>query len=319
MEHEKPAREVLTPSVDRFTVRATDPDGDLLALRWLNPLPGDVSVTESGSEAERVLSIEVAVECSGSRELVFRADDLAGHRAVLRTHFRTVGRGHRTPWVLADVTGNRNVDVVAGSSVAGLDEAGAVYVWESSTNPSGDPDRILAVPGTTGDEHLGDIAGKGQGIQCVDVSGDGICDVIVASDQFRPGDDDETGAIYVWLGRPIDDTDGGGPLPPTATLHVPWAHEHFELFLAGEIGVQCVELTGDGILDIVTASSRADEHGIPDSGAIYLWAGQKGGWSGVVAPVSEEQALRWFESGAILWAVVAAPWVLVQEPGPGSD
>lgn len=37
--------------------------------------------------------------------------------------------------------------------------------------------------------------------------------------------------------------------------------------------------------------------------------------NGAVSPVSEEQALRWFESGAVLWAVVAAPWVLVQEPG----
>ncbi len=39
------------------------------------------------------------------------------------------------------------------------------------------------------------------------------------------------------------------------------------------------------------------------------------GWidSGAVSPVSEEQALHWYDSAAVLWAVVAAPWVLVQE------
>ncbi len=32
-----------------------------------------------------------------------------------------------------------------------------------------------------------------------------------------------------------------------------------------------------------------------------------------VAPVSDEQALAWYEADATLWAVVAAPWVLVQD------
>lgn len=35
--------------------------------------------------------------------------------------------------------------------------------------------------------------------------------------------------------------------------------------------------------------------------------------SGEVAAVSEEQALTWYEASAELWAVVAAPWVLVQQ------
>ncbi len=38
-------------------------------------------------------------------------------------------------------------------------------------------------------------------------------------------------------------------------------------------------------------------------------------WSGAnqVAPVCDAEALAWYESGACLWAVVAAPWVLVQD------
>lgn len=39
------------------------------------------------------------------------------------------------------------------------------------------------------------------------------------------------------------------------------------------------------------------------------------GWiaAGAVAGVTEAQAQRWFDEKATLWAVVAAPWVLVQE------
>jgi len=37
--------------------------------------------------------------------------------------------------------------------------------------------------------------------------------------------------------------------------------------------------------------------------------------AGDVAPVSDEQALAWFDSNEELWAVVAAPWVLVQYQG----
>lgn len=34
-----------------------------------------------------------------------------------------------------------------------------------------------------------------------------------------------------------------------------------------------------------------------------------------VAAPSAEQARQWFDADAILWAVVVAPWVLVQETG----
>ncbi len=35
--------------------------------------------------------------------------------------------------------------------------------------------------------------------------------------------------------------------------------------------------------------------------------------SGEVAAVSDAQALAWYDNNATLWAVVAAPWVLVQQ------
>lgn len=34
-----------------------------------------------------------------------------------------------------------------------------------------------------------------------------------------------------------------------------------------------------------------------------------------VQPVNDEQAEQWFSDGAIVWAVVVKPWVMVQERG----
>jgi hypothetical protein len=36
--------------------------------------------------------------------------------------------------------------------------------------------------------------------------------------------------------------------------------------------------------------------------------------AGQIAPVSDEQGLVWYEANEELWAVVAPPWVLVQQP-----
>lgn len=36
---------------------------------------------------------------------------------------------------------------------------------------------------------------------------------------------------------------------------------------------------------------------------------------GRISGVTEQQALAWYQSNEELWAVVAAPWVLVQAPG----
>lgn len=43
--------------------------------------------------------------------------------------------------------------------------------------------------------------------------------------------------------------------------------------------------------------------------------------AGQVAPVSDSQAMAWYEADETVWAVVAAPWVLVQwRPEPtGTD
>lgn len=48
-----------------------------------------------------------------------------------------------------------------------------------------------------------------------------------------------------------------------------------------------------------------------DRAAVAAWTE-----AGSVARASDQDALAWNEAGTEFWAVVAAPWVLVQEIGP---
>lgn len=58
-------------------------------------------------------------------------------------------------------------------------------------------------------------------------------------------------------------------------------------------------------LDLVEVAVRL---GLDDTAQFQAWI-----TSGDVAAVRDEQALAWYERNEALWAVVAAPWVLVQE------
>ncbi len=61
----------------------------------------------------------------------------------------------------------------------------------------------------------------------------------------------------------------------------------------------------DGKLDLVSVAVAMAK----DDGAAI------GGWmqSGQVGKVTDDQALDWVERNPVLWSVVVAPWVLVQE------
>ncbi len=62
---------------------------------------------------------------------------------------------------------------------------------------------------------------------------------------------------------------------------------------------------GDG-LDLVKVASAVAED---DKAAVGEWLA-----SGAIANADLDDARRWEQSGELLWAVVVAPWVLVQEP-----
>lgn len=58
-------------------------------------------------------------------------------------------------------------------------------------------------------------------------------------------------------------------------------------------------------LDLIDVSYQFS---IDDKTSVQNWLDAKH-----VALVSDEQAMRWFETNAELWAVVVKPWILVQE------
>jgi hypothetical protein len=65
-----------------------------------------------------------------------------------------------------------------------------------------------------------------------------------------------------------------------------------------------VIVVGDG-LDLVEVAAR---FAIDDRAAVAQWLDQ-----GRIAKVDDERAKAWLDADALLWAVVARPWVLVQE------
>ena len=63
-------------------------------------------------------------------------------------------------------------------------------------------------------------------------------------------------------------------------------------------------------LDLVEVAVQL---GLDNTASFEAWIA-----AGQVSPVSDQQALAWYESNEELWAVVAAPWVLVQKREPAN-
>ena len=81
------------------------------------------------------------------------------------------------------------------------------------------------------------------------------------------------------------------------TARIPW-HDLQKYYAAGSV-VRVSES-----LDLV---SVAVQLGMDNSGKFRQWIAD-----GAVCPVSDSDALAWYQCNQELWAVVAAPWVLVQ-------
>ena len=82
------------------------------------------------------------------------------------------------------------------------------------------------------------------------------------------------------------------------TAKIPWA-ELQRFYAAGSVVAVAAGL------DLVAVASQFSRD---DKAAVETWIAE-----GEVSRVSDEQALQWLEQDATLWAVVVAPWVLVQE------
>ncbi len=183
---------------------------------------------------------------------------------------------------LADVTGDGVLDVVIGTRLAdvnGVIDAGAIYVWKGGPSLSHlvPPMATLSLPDATLFDRLGTAAG--QGIQFGDITGDGVLDIIAGSIQTDEGDIIDCGGVYAWAGG----ASLVGELSPTATLSVPGPIAGDALGFAAGQGVRVVDVTGDGVLDVIASASLEDVSGVIDAGAIHVWAGGAG-MTGTVLP-----------------------------------
>ena len=84
------------------------------------------------------------------------------------------------------------------------------------------------------------------------------------------------------------------------TARIPW-RDLQTYYAAGSV------VKVDPELDLI---ETAVQLGLDNAASFEQWIN-----SGEITPVDDQQALAWFESEIELWAVVAAPWVLVQERG----
>lgn len=82
------------------------------------------------------------------------------------------------------------------------------------------------------------------------------------------------------------------------TSQIPW-HELQRFFASG------LAISVDSNLDMIEV---AYQFSVDNKVQVEQWIADK-----KVAPVSDQQALKWFEQNKSVWAVVVKPWVLVQD------
>lgn len=186
----------------------------------------------------------------------------------------------------ADVTGDLTLDLVVGAQLAdggGVVDSGAVYVWSGGAGLSGtlDPSATLQRTNPVAGDKLGFILEGGSAIQLSDVSGDGVADVVVGASSADVSGVVDAGVVSVWNGGPLL----AGTIQPSASLEVPGAAAGDRLSAASGVGIGLAEVTGDGTLDVIVAASSADEGGVTDVGALYVWSGGAG-LSGTLAPTA---------------------------------
>jgi len=81
------------------------------------------------------------------------------------------------------------------------------------------------------------------------------------------------------------------------TSQIPW-HELQRFFASG------LAISVDSDIDLVDAAYQFSSD---NKAQVAQWLKDK-----TVSPVTDEQALKWVEEDALVWAVVIKPWILVQ-------
>ncbi len=172
------------------------------------------------------------------------------------------------------MTGDGLADVIAvarGADLAGVADVGEVVVWSGGSGLSGTPSATatLRVPGGVADDRLGHAA---RGVQCVDLDGDGVRDVVVASNDMTPNGRRDAGGLFLWKGG----AGLAGVPAPAATLLAPSAKSDDHLpDIGNDSGMLFADVDRDGDLDVIAGTSVANRAQL-DVGALYVWLGGPG-------------------------------------------
>ncbi len=174
--------------------------------------------------------------------------------------------------LLEDVTGDGQADLVVrdpDADVSGVNEAGALYVWAGGPGLAGTPAprATLTAAAPKNRDRLGET--DGQGVKLGDVTGDGIRDVVAGSELAERLGLDEAGALFVWAGGAGLE----GAIAPGAELEAPTPLAFSQVGNATGEGFVLLDATGDGILDVVAATSEAQVAGVLSAGGVFLWRG----------------------------------------------
>jgi len=174
-----------------------------------------------------------------------------------------------------DVTGDGILDVIGvapwafGSTTAPFNGPGRIYVWAGGTGLTGSVNATaeLAISGGSLTDQLGTIVGDG--VRCVDVTGDGTTDLVVGATFATIGATNSAGGVWVWA--------GGGSLTgqpaPTASLLATGATAFDQMGSCAGQGIVCADITGDGVPDVIAGGSNVDVAAVANAGAAYLWVG----------------------------------------------
>ena len=175
--------------------------------------------------------------------------------------------------LVEDVNADGIRDLIVANPLAGegaVFNFGRVWVWAGGSGLTGTPapTAILELASPSSNDGLGDRSTYP--IRTADVTGDGLTDIIVNSDQGS------VGAVHIWPGGP----GLSGTLNPAATLQ------------GGNLGLESLgdprvaDVTGDGVLDVVVPRSFVAIGGLEDVGDILVWPGGSG-LVGNPAPLTE--------------------------------
>ena len=257
-----------------FDVTATDPQGDMVELRLLNPPAGATfpRVSAAGS-VTGTFDWTPRVVRERRPRLEFRATDINGNVSVRVIQLYFQGRVVESAQHCCDVTGDGIRDNIVRASAADINavDSGAIYVFAGAATPAVAPTATLSIPAPVAMDFLGANL-----IVCCDVTGDGIDDVLAAAVLADFGGVD-TGVVYLFEGG----AGMTGNVAPTATLRIA-APTINDLF--GQV-LECCDVTGDGINDVIAGSDTVDTGGVANAGRYLVWQGGPT-LTGIAAPLA---------------------------------